>query len=381
MEFSSLTDLIRYVESAFSQKFYSGAALLRKSVLKVLASIWGGALYLLVLLAKKIWKNSFLTTCDVSCLDGKGAEFGLPHKAPTYARGYVTVTLSDGVSSATIPEDTYFVDSVTAKEFRTISATTVNSSSLDVLVIASEAGADSNMDSGVELSFRDSTPTGLEDTVEVASDGIAGGYSVEVEIDGETQLWGESAEEYRARLIYRRQNPVQGGSDADYKVWAESFPFVSNAFVYECQPHEGAVTVALANFHVDPYSISEDDLAQVEAYLTAEARRPITADVRVFSVEMVTFTFSGSVAPYNDSVRSSVQKALQSFLKELKPGEEKTFLDARSYVLSHSTANTFTISSVSKGGLVVSTIATDFDAENEIAEVGKAAVSLSNGEA
>ena len=73
MEFKSLQDLIRYVDSAFALKFYSGAAVLRKGVLKVIASVIGGSLYMISLLCKRIWKNRFLTTCEVSALDGFGA--------------------------------------------------------------------------------------------------------------------------------------------------------------------------------------------------------------------------------------------------------------------------------------------------------------------
>ena len=61
MEFKSLEDIIRYVDTAFALKFYSGASVLRKGVLKVLARVFGGALYMISLLCKRIWKNRFLT--------------------------------------------------------------------------------------------------------------------------------------------------------------------------------------------------------------------------------------------------------------------------------------------------------------------------------
>ena len=78
MEFKSLSDLIRYAESAFALKFYSGAAVLRKGVLKIIAAVLGGMTYMISLLCKRIWKNRFLTTCDVEWLDGFGVEFELP---------------------------------------------------------------------------------------------------------------------------------------------------------------------------------------------------------------------------------------------------------------------------------------------------------------
>lgn len=312
MNFYSLSELVRYMESAFALKFYSGAAVLRKGVLKVLATVFGGALYLLSVVAKRIWKNRFVTTCDVQALDGFGAEYGIPHKAATFARGYVTVTLEDGVSSATIPADTYFIDSVSGKEFRTLAPSTITNSALTVLVIASDAGSDSNLDADTELSFRDATPTGLEDTAVVDDDGIKGGYSVEVHVDGEIQEWGETADEYRARLLNRIQNPPQGGSENDYKQWAERFSFVSDSYIKSGEPRANCVAVALANYNAD-VTLNADEVSQVEEYILSDSRRPITADVRVFSVTPVSFTITAAVTPSTTSVKQSVSLAVQNF--------------------------------------------------------------------
>ena len=58
MEFKSLNDLVRIVENGLAVQFYgSSSSVLRKGVLKVLAYVLGGALYLFSLVAKRIWRR------------------------------------------------------------------------------------------------------------------------------------------------------------------------------------------------------------------------------------------------------------------------------------------------------------------------------------
>ena len=117
MEFRSLQDYIRFMEYAFALKFYSGSSVLRKGVLKIIASVIGAALYMVSLICRSVWKKTFLTTCDDADLDGYGVEYEMPHKAPTFAKGYVKVKLASGYSSASVPAGTYLIDPVTNLEY------------------------------------------------------------------------------------------------------------------------------------------------------------------------------------------------------------------------------------------------------------------------
>lgn len=380
MEFKSLQDLIRYVDSAFALKFYSGASVLRKGVLKVLANVIGGALYMISLLCRHIWKNRFVTTCDVDQLDGFGVEYDLPHKAPTYARGNVRVTLSTGSSTATVPAGTYLVDPLTNLEYRTLLSTSITASSREIVVTAVNPGASFNADAGTALQWRDSTPTGLEDDSEVVGDGLHGGYSVAVSIDGIVQEWGESAEEYRARLLDRLRNPPQGGCANDYKQWAERFDFVSKAFVIPNQPHAGGVCVVLANFNTPEIELNAGDVQKVEDYILADSRRVVTADVRVFSATVADFAISSVLAPNNEEARESVSAAVDSFFAKMNPGTTALFDDMCDFVRSNSLATTFRINSITKDGVSASNFTLDLDADNEVGEVGKATVNFTSAE-
>ena len=382
MEFKSLQDLIRYVDSAFALKFYSGAAVLRKGVLKVLASVIGGSLYMISLLCKRIWKNRFLTTCEVSALDGFGVEFELPHKAPTYAKGYAEVTLASGSSSATVPAGTYLIDPLTRLEYRTLLSASIYSSNKQIRVVAAAAGGDYNADVGTVLEFRDAIPAGLESTCTVTGEfGLFGGYSTIVSIDGVDQVWGETAEEYRERLLYRERNAPQGGAVSDYKIWAERFDFVSKAFPVPQQPNVNSVCVVLANFKTSQIVVDSSDVAKVSSYINAPARRPATADVRVFSATLAEFEITATVAPYNDEVFQSVNAAIDSLFRDYGPGSTALlFQQVEDYVRNNSIAGTFSINAVTKNGTAVTMFSLDLYPNSQIGEVAKISTEFQNGE-
>lgn len=72
------------------------------------------------------------------------------------------------------------------------------------------------------------------------------------------------------------------------------------------------MAVALANYNAD-VTLNADEVSQVEEYILSDSRRPITADVRVFSVTPVSFTITAAVTPSTTSVKQSVSLAVQNF--------------------------------------------------------------------
>lgn len=386
MEFKSLKDLVRIVENALAVQFYGlpggQTNVLRKTVLKVLATVLGGALYMLSLIEKKIWKNRFCSTCDVAALDGFGTEYGLPHKAPMYATGYARVTLASGTASATIHAGTVLTDSSSSLEFEVQVSTVVTSSAANVPVKALVYGPESNLEDGVVLEFRDGDISGVDSMV---SFGIAGGTLFKVEIDGDVQDWGETAEDYRARLLNRIQNPVNGGSKNDYIRWATRFQFVTDAFVKANAPFANSVCVAIANYNDQNIACTSDQVNEVKNYINDDGRRPITADVRVASVTPVTFTITARLTPFNDAVKDGAAAAIRQYLRSKGPGNTIPFESLNLVVLSNSGAETFSIISAKKGATAVSTIALNFSVSSStgavpVAEVAKLTFDFQNGE-
>lgn len=372
MEFKSLNDLVRIVENGLAVQFYgSSSSVLRKGVLKVLAYVLGGALYLFSLVAKRIWRNHFISTCDDSALDGFGEEYGIPHKPEQKAKGFAAVTLASGVSSVEIPEGTYLVD-VGGLEFVTDSTTTITSSSNLLSVTANKAGEVYNLFDGESLEFRDGDVDGVEKMV---AQSIEGGESIEVLIDGNVQLWGETALEYRNRLLNRVRNQPHGGTKNDYWQWAMSFAPVTDCFVFKNAPNSNSVSVVVANYNDDDFSISQDVLGSISNYINDDSRRPITADVRVFGVTPVELKLKASVVPYSSASRESVLYAIKSFFRKMEPGSSISKENLSVEIRSNSSVSSlvFVEARVKQGGQwnIVDSIQMAFDPSNEIAQMAK----------
>lgn len=383
MEFKSLQELVRIVENALAIQFYGQSTVLRKTVLKVLAHVLGGALYMVILIAKRIWKNRFVSTCDVSALEGFGTEYGIPHKVPMAASGNVLFALDDGVESVEVSQGTVLVEPNTGLEYEVAATVIVTPERSGVPVKCSENGADGNLAEGTVLEFRDEAIVGVD---QLTSVDVGGGVADLVEIDGDIQVWGELAEEYRARLLNRVQNPPHGGSSNDYWQWAMRFAFVTDSYVFHNAPETNSVSVAVANYNRDSLVLTPDQLSEVESYITDDVRRPITADVRVFNVTPVDVTITASIVPYNESVRKSVSDAIVRYLKSVGPGNVISAEMITLNVLSNSTAETFAVTSMTKDGATVQSIvlALSFP-ENaapvaEVAKIGLGSINLINGE-
>lgn len=373
MEFKSLQDLVRIAENALAVQFYGQSSSLRKGVLKVLAHVLGAMLYMMTLIAKRIWKNRFVTTCDVSALDGFGAEYGISHKAPVCASGKAEFTLTDGTESVDIEQGTALIDPVTKKEYEVITTTTVSASNRFVPVAAIYYGADSDVSAGAVLEFRDSDVEGVES---IESAGIVGGKLEGVEVDGEVQVWGELAEEYRARLVNRIQNPPHGGAANDYWQWAMSFAFVTDAYVFANNPNSNSVTIALANYSANDLSVSVGQASEVSDYINDDSRRPITADVRVIGVTAVRVGVSARLDPMNASVKESVVTSIKQYLRGIGPGKTVDLAQMSVDIQSNSTATRFSITSATKNGHSVNSLefvvdTSDADSSNWIAEIAK----------
>jgi len=372
MEFKSLNELVRIVENELSVQFFGRLSVLRKGVLKVLARVIGGVLYLLSLVAKRVWKNRFISTCDNESLDGFGEEYGIPHKPPQKAEGNVLVTLASGTSEVEIESGTLLTDSTTGLDFEVTATTTITSSSNLLPVRAAEAGDDYNLWNGELLEFKDSPVDGVE---KMEAESIDGGSSIEVLVDGTPQLWGETSMEYRERLLNRVRNQPHGGSKNDYWQWVMRFPYVTDAFVFPNSPNTNSISIPVANYHNGEYTVPAGKVAVIEDWINDDSRRPITADVRVFSVTPIEVKIKASVAPYSASVRESVASAIKTFFRKMKPGASYSFNEFSVEIRANSSAELFTIDEfkVKSGNTwnALTSVSMSFNAANRYAEVAK----------
>jgi len=325
----SLNDLVRVAENGLLASFgFESGSTLRKSVLKVLARVFAGTAYLVVLLLGKMWKNVFLTTCDVETLVENGANFDLPNKPESYARGQVVVKSTD--VAAVIRQGTILVANGDV-EYEVVSDVTLSGGADGTLVnvMAVAPGESSDVDAGTALVYRDGVPENVVDDTVVAPGGLMGGRSIEVIVNGNTEYWGETVEAYRTRLLDYRRNPPSGGNDADYKGWAERFSSVDKCIPFANYPSSGCVRCVLAHFSEssDHVAVNSTNVDEVSEYICSDVRRPITANVAVVSCTEKTVDAYIGVSPNTAESQTSVRAALKEVFRSYEPGDTITLQD------------------------------------------------------
>ena len=297
----TLAELVARVESDFSTKFFGTAAALRRSVLKILARVWAGAVYLLHLFLGWIYDQGFAHLADGDQLDRHGQEVGIYRKAPTYAEGRVRFT---GTEGSTIDQGVHVQTSDSLNEYQTTAPAVVGSGGfVDVLATAMTAGKAANLEAGTALELV-SPLLGVDNEVQLV-DPMSGGADLEAD------------EAYRARILYKKRNPPQGGADADYVIWATSVVPVTDAWTFPNYPEANSVTVRVANYNQDPPTLSGDEVADVLAYMTDRTRKPVTADVRVASVVLSPVVVSAQIRPLSATTQNAAAVELRDLLSAM----------------------------------------------------------------
>lgn len=346
-----LQDLIRSAENGLSVAFYGVSSTLRKTTLKVLARVFGGVTYLLLLFLQWMWKNVFVSTCDVEALLSFGADYGLPRKAAGYARGNV---LMNGVSGAVVSQGTILIDSVSSAEYEVVSDVTMTGANMDVSVIAMQFGTSSNLDAGAVLEFRDGVIANVSESVVVSVGGLVGGINYEITVNGIVENWGETVEAYRKRLLYRRQNPPQGSAIQDYKIWATRFAAVTDCIVFPNYPKVNGVTCVLVRYDdSDNVELNEIEVAEVKDYLTADIRRPVTAEVIVSSCVAKSINLAVAITPNTSTVQDSVRAALRLALRAYVPGDTITIEKLTIAAKDSSAASNVSVTAIVGSGVSV----------------------------
>jgi len=305
----TLSELISRVEADFSVRFFGTSAPLQRSTLKVLARVWAMVAYLSHLYLGWIYNQAFAHLADPDQLQRHGQEIGLPPKSATFARGVVDFSGLAGPGGITIPAGT-LVQSAAGVEYQTEADTTMpeagpGSGECSANVVAVETGPGGNLAAGSSLSL----VTPIAGVILVSTLlGISGGSSA------------EAPEAYRDRILFKKQNPPQGGAASDYIEWATTVSPVTDAWVFPNFPEANSVTIRVADRSGISPTVGPSVVADVLSCITDPSRKPLTADVRVGPVNPSTVAITAQLAPLSSQVQASALAELRDlFLREGVP--------------------------------------------------------------
>lgn len=359
----TLIELVDRIQSDLSTRLTLVGAVLRRSVVHVLARVLAAAAHLLHGHLEFLSKQLFPDTSEVEYLERHAGLYGLTRVPATFAAGTLVVwgtnttvipiatvlQRSDGaqydtdaeVTIATLtawaPTTAYTVGALrsnggniylctvagtsagsggpsgtgTAIVDNTVTWRFIAAGSAAVLaaVTALVAGEDGSADLGVSLSFV-SPIAGANATATVSTGGLASGADA------------ESDNALRARLIARLQQPPHGGAAADYIAWAKEIAGVTRAWVFQQELGAGTVTVRFVRDEDGTGAAiipSAGEVTAVQDYITA--RRPVTAAVTVVAPTAVARDFTIHVVPDTAATRAAVQAELEDYLRRAaEPG-------------------------------------------------------------
>ncbi len=298
----SLQQLIDRLGTDLKTRLGLTGAVLRRSVVGVLARVYGAAVHSLYGYLDYIARQAHPLTAEGQWLDRWAALWRVARKPAAFAAGEVTF---NGIAGSEIALGT-IVQRSDGEQYQSNQTVTIQSGLVNVPVSALDGGIQGNLSSDTVLSLI-SPIAGVQTRARSVRDFISGG-------DNETDT------DFRARLIARIQSPPQGGTKEDYRQWALSVPGVTRAFVFEHFLGGGTVGVS---FVMDNAANLIPDAAKVaEVRAVIEVNRPLMVDVSVFAPIAVVVDFDIRLRPNQPAVQAAVQNELLDLLRrESQPGQ------------------------------------------------------------
>ncbi len=297
----TLAQLIDRVQQDFVSRLELVGAVLRRSVVYVLARVIAGAAHMLHGHLDFLARQLFPDLSEDEFLVRQAALFGVAKTAPTYATGTVTFTGTDGV---TVPAGMILIRSDSV-EYATDGDVTISSGTATADITAVLAGADGTLIPAVVLTF-ESPIAGIDSTAEVATN----------ESDGNDE---ETTEALRTRFLEFLAEPAHGGTSADYIAWAKEVAGVTRVWVTPLGLGPGTVVVRFVRDNDASPIPDSGEVADVQAKLDLEA--PAHATPTAFAPTAAALDFEVALTPNTTATRAAVEAELTDLLlREGEPG-------------------------------------------------------------
>lgn len=236
-------------------------------------------------------------------LERHAVVWGVARLAASAATGTVRVS---GASGTAVPAGIALRGPGGARYSTTTGGAIGAGGTLDVEVLADDAGTAGNATAATVLDLVSPIAGLSPQTAVVQAGGITGGRATETD------------EALRTRLLARIRRPPAGGTAHDYEAWAREA--VGIGYVSVRPGGMGAGTVVVTVALEGPAVAQAGDIARVEAAIALE--RPVTAAVTVIAATLAPVALTIAVSPDTLQVRSAVLTALGIFFeREARIGE------------------------------------------------------------
>lgn len=273
-----------------------GVSLPSVSVLRVMAKVLAGSVYMLYGYLDNKSKNIFPDSAESTYLERWANIWGLAREDATFAECDLSVA---GVDAAVIPAGSQWVGS-TETIYESTADATIASGTATVHVKCQSSGSVYNVTSGQYLTLL-SPIAGINGTAIVLSTNLTEAADA------------ESDDSLLARVLARIQQAPQGGALADYIAWAREISGVTRAWAYENYMGAGTVGVTFVCDNAAGGPIPGDSVvAAVQAHI--DTVRPLCANVTVFKPTSLPINMSITLSPNTTAMQAAVQESLAAYI-------------------------------------------------------------------
>jgi uncharacterized phage protein gp47/JayE len=196
------------------------------------------AIFTLVTVMKFVYDSLTVLGASDKKLDEMGYEYGVERKEATYAIHTVTLWKSSPVTEDTMVPDDFLVTTIPIN----------NDPPIQFRVIAGQnkfIASGQNSVTGVKVQCTEAGEIGNVASGDIKLIAQAGFDYVTDSVLIESGTEREEDEPYRQRILERKRNPGRGGSELDYKIWAESVDGVASALVLPLARGNGTVDIVI----------------------------------------------------------------------------------------------------------------------------------------
>lgn len=324
----TLTEIIERIEGDMLSRITGPSSILRRSMLKILARVYGGAIHLVYGFLNFLKDQLFVTSADDEYLEQQAAEYGIRRKDADKATGEASIS---GTNGYTVPARTE-LQSPDGQIYKVDEEVTISGGVADISLTAQVGGSDGNQDAGTVLTFV-SPIAGINTSATVDSNGITGGVDV------------EDSDALRVRTLARKRQPPHGGASFDYENWALEYPGVTRAWAFSNYYGRGTVGLAFVRDNdentIIPNSEQREEVRQyiishTDPLTGAEIGIPLTAEEGFYIIEMslLSIDFDLDIFPNNNTVQTNIRAQLANLILEKGgPGETIYESDKISYIM------------------------------------------------
>lgn len=238
-----------------------------------------------------LYEQGFVDSAEEEALLRHGYEMKIDRKQPTYASGNVVVT---GTTGSPIDETARLAINQILYEVTTPVILVDGTAIVNVRAVSTGIAGNQLPNTILEFS---SPVTGVNSATVVDGNGLTGGTDL------------EDIEDYRARVLERKQKTPHGGNADDHETWAKEEAGVTRAWCKRNWVGPGTVAVFIVNDDADPITPNEQALNTVKAGI--DKKRHVCGELYVLAPTLRPVNYILSVTPDTARVRAAVEYELK----------------------------------------------------------------------